>query len=408
MIAACRSSGSRGPLSRPTQGRIARASGAASIGSGAESVVGAERAEVVVIGGGVMGAAALHYLVELGCSRPILLERDTLASGSTGHCAGGVRTLFSDELNVRIGLESIRRLERFADEVGQELDLRLDGYLFLLDDAADLARFEAELPLQAAHGIETRLLTPAEAAAIVPQLATDGLVGAVFNPVAGTVTPDLVVQGCTRRAAERGARIEQSCPVTRILVERGRVTGVESARGRIATDRVVLTAGVWSRELAIGAGFELPVQPERRYMFFTEDAPTLPPRLPLTIDFGSGFYFHREGAALVFGGREQSLEELAPIAVRRLPALEQLGVRSSWWGLYEMSPDHNALIGAATDPAGLFYATGFSGHGFQQGLVVGEHLAQLALGLEPAFDLSQLDAERFSLGAKRVEHKIVV
>ncbi len=366
-----------------------------------------ERAEVVVIGGGVMGAAALHYLVALGCSRPILLERDTLASGSTGHCAGGVRTLFSDELNVRIGLESIRRLERFADEVGQELDLRLDGYLFLLDDAAELARFEAELPHQLAHGIETRLLTPAEAAEIVPQLATDGLVGAVFNPVAGTVTPDLVVQGCGRRAAERGARIEQSCPVTRILVERGRVVGVESARGRIATERVVLTAGVWSRELATDAGFELPVRPERRYMFFTEDAPTFPSRLPLTIDFGSGFYFHREGGALVFGGREQSLEELAPLAVRRLPALEQLGVRSSWWGLYEMSPDHNALIGAAADPAGLFYATGFSGHGFQQGLVVGEHLAQLALGLAPTFDLSQLGVERFSLGAARLERNVV-
>ena len=109
----------------------------------------------------------------------------------------------------------------------------------------------------------------------------------------------------------------------------------------------------------------------------------------------------------MFGGREQSLEELAPLAVRRLPALAQLGVRSSWWGLYEMSPDHNALIGAAADPAGLFYATGFSGHGFQQGLVVGEHLAQLALGLEPVFDLSQLAVERFSLGASRVERNVV-
>src|SRR5580765_9051042 len=107
------------------------------------------RSEVVVIGGGVMGAAALHYLVELGCERPVLLERDTLRCGSTGHCAGGVRTLFSDELNVRIGLESIRRLQRFEEEVGEQLDLRLDGYLFLLDDPADLERFEADLVRQA-------------------------------------------------------------------------------------------------------------------------------------------------------------------------------------------------------------------------------------------------------------------
>jgi sarcosine oxidase subunit beta len=352
-----------------------------------------ERSEAVVIGGGVIGAAALHYLVELGCERPVLLERDTLASGSTGHCAGGVRTLFSDELNRSIGAESIRRLERFEDEIGQQVDLRLHGYLFLLDDDADAARFAQD---------GARMLTPGEARDIVPQLDTEDLVAAAFDDRAGYVTPDLVVQGYARRAAERGAHVEQSCAATRILVDRGRVTGVETPRGVIATERVVLAAGVWSREL-----HDLPVEPERRFMFFTEDAPQFPRELPLTIDFATGFYFHREGAALALGGREQSLEELAPVAARRLPALEELGIRSSWWGYYEMSPDHNALVGAAREPAGLVYATGFSGHGFQQGPVVGEHLAQLALGLEPAFDLSQLDVERFARGVARVEQNVV-
>ena len=135
-----------------------------------------------------MGAAAVRYLAELGCPRPLLLERETLASGSTGHCAGGVRTLFSDELNVRIGLESIRRLQRFEEEVGEKLDLRLDGYLFLLDDQRDLARVEADLVHQAAAGIETRVLEPEEAQQLVPQLAVDDLCGPVFNPVAGMVT----------------------------------------------------------------------------------------------------------------------------------------------------------------------------------------------------------------------------
>ena len=366
-----------------------------------------ERSDVVVVGGGVMGAAALHYLVELGCERPVLVERDTLASGSTGHCAGGVRTLFSDELNVRVALESIGRLERFRDEIGHELDLRLDGYLFLLDTAADLERFEADLELQVAHGIDSGMLTPAEAREIVPQLETDGLVGAAFCPVAGTVTPDLVVQGYARRAVERGAHIEQSCAVTRILVDDGRVSGLETARGTIETGRVILTAGVWSRELAATCGLDLPVTPERRYMFFTEDAPAFPARLPLTVDFGTGFYFHREGAGLAFGGREQSLEALAPVAARRLPALEELGIHSSWWGLYEMSPDHNALVGAAGEPAGLVYATGFSGHGFQQGPVIGEHLAERALGLEPTFDLAPFTAGRFAAGAAHAEHNVI-
>jgi sarcosine oxidase subunit beta len=366
-----------------------------------------ERADAVVIGGGVMGAAALRYLAELGCPQPVLLERDTLASGSTGHCAGGVRTLFSDELNVRIGVESIRRLERFEEEVGEQLDLRLDGYLFLLDDPADVGRFEADLVHQTAAGIETRVLKPDEAQEFVPQLAVEDLCGAVFNPIAGTVTPDLVVQGCARRAAQLGARVEQSCSVERIVVEGSRVTGVESARGRIDTDCVILTAGVWSRGLAATAGFDLPVEPERRFMYVTGEAPDFPARLPLTVDFSTSFYFHREGEGILFGGREQSLDDLAPNAARRVPALAELDLRHTMWGFYEMSPDHNALIGAAPEPAGLLYATGFSGHGFQQGLVVGEHLAQLALGLEPTFDLSQFDAERFARGTARAELNVI-
>ena len=354
-----------------------------------------------------MGAAALRYLAELGCPRPVLLERDTLASGSTGHCAGGVRTLFSDELNVRIALESIRRLQRFEEEVGEQLDLRLDGYLFLLDDRADVERFDAELVHQTAVGIETRVLAPEEAREIVPQLAVEDLCGAVFNPVAGIVTPDFVVQGCARRAARLGARVEQSCAVEGVVVEGGRVTGVETRRGRINTDCVVLTAGVWSRELAATAGFDLPVEPERRFMYVTAAAPDFPEGPPVTIDFSTSFYFHREGEGILFGGREQSLDDLAPHAARRLPALAELEVRHTMWGFYEMSPDHNALIGAAAEPAGLLYATGFSGHGFQQGLVVGEHLAELALGLEPTFDLSQFDVQRFARGTTRAELNVI-
>jgi glycine/D-amino acid oxidase-like deaminating enzyme len=352
-----------------------------------------ERSDTVVIGGGVMGAAALHYLVELGCERPVLLERETLASGSTGRCAGGVRTLFSDDLNRSICEESIRRLERFHDETGQRLDLRLWGYLFLFDDESDARRFADD---------GATMISPEDARAIVPQLETGDLVAAAFDARAGYVTPDLVVQGYARRAAERGAHIEQSCTATSVLAAGGKVTGVETTRGTITTDRVVLAAGVWSREL-----HDLPVEGERRHMFFTEDAPQLPRELPLTIDFGSGFYFHREGEALALGGREATLEDLAPVASRRLPVLEGLGIRSTWSGLYEMSPDHNALVGAASDPAGLVYATGFSGHGFQQGPVVGEHLARLALGLPPVFDLTAFDAARFAAGETRRERNVV-
>src|SRR5919204_5640381 len=209
-----------------------------------------ERSDVVVVGGGIVGAATLYYLAHRGCERPLLLERETLASGSTGYCAGGMRTLFSDELNIRIGLESIRRLQRFEEEVGGALDLRLWGYLFLLTDAADVARFEEAIELQHRYGIDSRLLTAAEARELVPQLAVDDVLAAAFCPTAGYVTPELVVQEYARRAADRGARIEQSRAVTRILVRDGRVSGVETPRGTITTERVIVTAGVWAGELA--------------------------------------------------------------------------------------------------------------------------------------------------------------
>lgn len=360
--------------------------------------------QTVVIGGGVMGAAALHYLVELGCETPVLVERDTLASGSTGHCAGGVRTLFSDELNARIGLESIARLERFPDELGAALDLRLHGYLFLLDAPSDVEVFERALELQQALGVDARFVDPLD---FVAQLETDDLLAAAFCPRAGYVTPDLVVQGYAQHAASRGAAIVQSCAASTIVVEGGRVVAVETARGRIATERVVLTAGVWSGGLAASAGLALPLEAERRHMFFTDTAPGFVEELPLTIDFSSGFYFHREGGGLAVGGRQQSLEELAPVATRRLPVLAELGFSSSFSGLYELSPDRNALVGSATAAEGLVYATGFSGHGFQQGPVIGEHLARLALGLEPVFDLLPFAVERFAEGAARVEHGVV-
>jgi sarcosine oxidase subunit beta len=190
-------------------------------------------------------------------------------------------------------------------------------------------------------------------------------------------------------------------------VDGGRVAGVETPNGTIRTERVICAAGVWSRELAATAGLELPVTPERRWMFSTEDAPEFPRELPLTVDFSTGFYFHREGTALALGCREQSIEELAPHAVLRLPALAELGIRSSWWGYYEMSPDHNALIGAVAEPSGLFYATGFSGHGFQQAPVVGEHMAELALGLPPTFDLEPFAVTRFADGKARDERNVI-
>ncbi len=364
-------------------------------------------AEVVVVGGGIMGASALYHLARAGCRNAVLVERETLASGSTSRAAGGIRAQFSDELNVAVSLECIRRFERFAEEPGAEIDLKQWGYLFLLTREDEIVSFERSLAVQHAHGVPSRLLTAAEAGEVVPGLHLDDVLAATFCPIDGYATPEAAVQGYAAAAAEHGATIVQGCAARRIDVDGGAVVGVETADGTIAAGRVILTAGVWSRELALGAGVDIPVTPEKRHVFFTEPGDDLPHELPLTIDFATGFYFHREGRGILFGGRAQTIDELAPDAVHRLPALEHLPVRGGWWGYYEMSPDHNAIVGETLDPSGLVYATGFSGHGFQQGPVVGEHVALLALGLPTPFDLSPLSLDRFAEGATRAELNVV-
>ncbi len=356
-----------------------------------------ESADVVVIGGGAMGASVAYHLAELGVRDVVLLERESLASGSTSKSAGGIRAQFSDELNVRVALRSIDEFERM-----EGIDFRQHGYLFLLDDDEDVESFQAALALQHSLGVPSRELSIDEARMIVPQLETEDLLAATFCELDGYATPEAVVQWYSRRLDVR-----QGWEVTGIDVRGGLIEAVETTRGRIATGTVVCTAGVWSREVGAMAGVELPVSGEARWMWFSPQDGGLPERLPLTIDFSTGFYFHREGPGLVFGGRESSLEELAPIAVRRLPVLAELPIQSSWWGYYEVSPDHNALVGEAAEPSRFLYATGFSGHGFQQAPAVGEHLAELVCGRQPTLDLSAFDAQRFARGEARPEQLVV-
>jgi sarcosine oxidase, subunit beta len=344
-----------------------------------------------------MGASVAWHLRELGAGDVLLVERDTLAAGSTSRSAGGIRMQFSDELNVRIALRSLEEFERM-----DSIDLRRHGYLFLLDRTEDVARFREALALQHSLGVPSRELSVDEALAIVPQIDPEGLLAATYCELDGYATPEAVVQWYAR-----GLDVRQGCEVTGITVEGGRIAGVDTSLGRIAAGAVVCCAGAWSREVAALAGVELPVEGEKRWMWFTPEDAGLPQQLPLTIDFTTSFYFHREGQGLVFGGKEQTLEEVAEHAARRLPALAELPVQSSWWGYYEISPDWNALVGEAAEAAGFFYATGFSGHGFQQAPAVGEHIAELVAGREPTLDLSAFDAARFGHGLARPETFVI-
>jgi len=347
-----------------------------------------------VIGGGAVGASTAWHLRELGIEDVLLVERDSLGSGSTSKSAGGVRMQFADELNVRIAQRSLAELERM-DGIG----LRQVGYLFLVDREEDLAEFRTALALQARLGVPSRELSVAEALELVPQLEPEGLLGATFCPLDGHCTPEAVVQWYAR-----GLQVLQGCEVTGIDLRAGRV---ETSRGPIGTGTVIDCAGAWAAEVGALAGVEIPVHGEPRWMWFSPEAGCLPDPMPMTIDFSTGLYAHREGPGLVFGGREASLEALAPAIERRLPLLAELPVQAAWWGWYEVSPDHNAIVGEVPGAGRFLVATGFSGHGFQQAPAVGEHLAELVAGMTPTLDLSPFSLERFAKGSPRVERFVV-
>ena len=361
-----------------------------------------------------MGASIAFHLAEAGVEGVLLLERDALASGSTSRAAGGVRATFSDELNVRVALRSLDALAAFGERPGWEIDLRRDGYLFLLSREEDLCDFERGADLQRALGARTEIVDVERARRLSPLAGVEGVLAGAFDPLAGIVSPEAVVQGYAAGARSHGARILTGCPATRIAATRGRVSAVETPRGEVRTGAVVIAAGVWSRALAEPLGLPLPVEPLRRRVSYTAPLDGLPEEVPLTIDFESGFYFHREGRGLLFGSAHPPgdsqidwLEHAAPVIERRCPALAQAGIAGGWTGLYEMTPDHNALIGEADAPARLLYATGFSGHGFQMGPAVGEIVRDLYLRRVPFVDVAPLSAARFGRGAERPERNVV-
>ncbi|MDH6454159.1 MULTISPECIES: FAD-binding oxidoreductase [unclassified Streptomyces] len=373
-------------------------------------------AEVVVIGGGVIGTSIARHLARAGVPDVVLVERDELASGSTSKAAGGVRAQFSDELNIRLGARSLEAFSRFEEETGHDIGLHRVGYLFLLSTPEEVTSFEASVRLQNSLGVPSRMIDPAEAQRLSPLITTDGLLAAAFSPEDGHCTPESVVHGYAADARRHGATILRHTEVTGIERHGDDITAVTTTKGRIATGTVICAAGAWSRAVGAMAGVDLPVEPLRRQIAVTEPVEGLPPDLPMTIDFTSSLYFHGEGPGLLLGmsdpderpgfdttTHDRWIPRLADAMQHRAPALLDLRRTGGWAGLYELTPDHNALIGEATSVSRLLYATGFSGHGFLQGPAVGEVVRDLYLGRVPFVDISPLSAGRFAADAPRPE-----
>ncbi len=389
-------------------------------------------ADAVIVGGGCMGCSVAWHLAQRGLTNIVLIEREAqLATGSTGRNAGGVRHQFSHPANIEMSIESIAMMARFEEVVGTPIDFHQDGYLFLLSKAAHVATFLKNVQLQKSHGVDVQWLSPREAQSLAPGLDVTGVKGATYCAADGVADPNGVTVGFAKGAQALGAEVVRETEVTGIRVEHNRVAEVQTSRGSIATPLVVNAAGPWAKSLGRMIGVDVPVEPERRHIFIAsppgggswDDAAhvgRVPGNKLLVIDFDTSFYFHREGGGLLFGMgdpdekpgfditvRWDFLPQVIEVAMRRLPVLADAAVSHAWAGLYEMTPDHNPIIGPSSDIEGFHTIAGFSGHGFQHAPAAGRILADVITGRDPKFDLSPFTLDRFSGRTTSAEANVV-
>ena len=362
-------------------------------------------ADVIVIGAGIVGAACAWRLAERGLRVQVVERAPAPATGSTGRSAAGVRHQFSDETNVRLSLASIAEYRAMP-----ESGYRPAGYLFLVPEAQWDAHARAA-ELQRALGIPVQTLSPGEAARRVP-LESAGLGGATFCALDGVVDPHGICLAYVARARALQASFAFSCEVIGIARD-GRRWLVDGSAGRFRAPVLVNAAGAWSGAVAALAGLDLPVLPARRMVWTTAPlpggvGPALP--CPLTVDLASGVWFRSEGTRLIFGLANPAdsgfregidwdwLEPTWIAAAERFDWFEALAVdrRACWWGYYELTPDHNPVLGRRPDAEGWIDACGFSGHGVQHAAAVGRLVAQEAAGETPFIDLRPFAIGRFS------------
>jgi sarcosine oxidase subunit beta len=370
-------------------------------------------AEIVIIGGGVIGLSVAFHLAERGMTDVVVLEKAEIGSGATRFATGGIRQQFASEPDVRLSDESVRFFEQFEERVGLPFLFRQMGYLFMSSDPSQFVTLTESAAMQQRLGVPVEVLTPEEIAARWPLIVVDGLAGATYCPTDGSGAPSDVAYAFARRSRDMGVRVLEEIEVTGITVENERVSGVETSQGRIATRMVLNAAGPWAGKIGELAGVDIPVYPHPRQAFSVTPVAELGDLFPFAIDLGTGVYIHQEPASIVLGGGDRArpasfeatidwsrFEYVIESAVGRVPALEEARSLNGWCGLREMTPDDHAILGPVDALPGMWCATGFSGHGFMHAPAAGRIVAEWMLTGQPPADVdpAPFALDRFAAG----------
>jgi sarcosine oxidase subunit beta len=307
--------------------------------------------------------------------------------------------------------------------VGHPADYRAHGYLFCATTEKHLEYLTTNRGLQESLGLKNvEFVAPEDILRMVPQLSADDILGGTFCSTDGFVDPHSVMMGFMLNARERGVRLWLDTQVTAIEVQNEQIAGIQTSRGPVATRTVVNAAGPWAAEVARMAGTEIPVEPLRRQLVPTEPFDQLPHRFPMVIDMSTGFHFRREGKGILLAWNDPDerpgfkdevdptfIEKILTRAAARVPCLADAEVnpRRAWAGLYEMTPDHHAIIGPSPIIKGLYFVNGFSGHGVMHSPASGRITADLITqGDSKLIDTQQISIERFAEG--RLLHETAI
>jgi sarcosine oxidase subunit beta len=377
-----------------------------------------DRADVVIIGGGIMGLALAWNLAGAGAGSVLVLERGYLCEGASGRNGGGVRAQWTTPTLIELAKESIDFMGRFAQELGINIWLRKGGYLFLAHDKETVARIEKSADLQKKHGLSTRIISPGEAGEIVPDLDTRKFLAASWHPDDGVVFPWPFLWGYADGARKRGAQVETFTGVTGLEVAGGRVRAVQTDRGRVAADRVVIASGAWSPAVARLAGISLPNKPQRHEIVSSE--PMKPFLGPLVSMLGTGLYFSQSMRGEIVGGmgdpdEPEGLNQTSSLRFMTrysraltdlIPRCGSVKLLRQWAGCYDVTPDHSPILGETPGVAGLLQMSGFVGHGFMMAPAVARRMAAWMGGAQD--DLFQRFAlSRFAEGRLEKETFII-